>query len=84
MRRFLPMIRRHVPLSRGGTERRRHLRQTETMLRGELGCDPHAAELAAALGIAEALRGSVPRGHQLKAQAVDKLRTAQSGVADIL
>ena len=48
------MIRRHVPLSRGGTERRRHLRQTETMLRGELGCDPHAAELAAALiGVAD-------------------------------
>ena len=49
VRRFLPMVRRHVPLSRGGTERRRHLRQTETMLRGELGCDPLAAELAAAL-----------------------------------
>ena len=56
VRRFLPMVRRHVPLSRGGTERRRHLRQTEIMLRGELGCDPLAAELAAALiGVADIL-----------------------------
>ena len=44
---MVDLIRRHMPLSRGGTERR-HLRQTEAMLRGELGCDPLAAELVAA------------------------------------
>lgn len=160
---MVDLIRRHVPLSRGGVERRRHLRETETTLRGELGRDPLAGELAAALGIAEAdlaalrlaseplrfepideaysdsdlafadarpdsftlladeeLRGavagaiadlperlqlviqlyfveelnlaeiaealgvSVPRVHQLKAQAVDKLRAALRDVADIL
>ena len=160
---MVDLIRRHVPLSRGGVERRRHLRETETTLRGELGRDPLAGELAGALGIAEAdlaalrlaseplrfesideaysdsdlafadarpdsftlladeeLRGavagaiadlperlqlviqlyfveelnlaeiaealgvSVPRVHQLKAQAVDKLRAALRDVADIL
>ena len=160
---MVDLIRRHVPLSRGGVERRRHLRQTETMLRGELGRDPDSSELAAALGIAEAdlaalrlaseplrfesldeaytdsdlayadarpdsftlladeeLRGavagaiadlpdrlqlvvqlyfveelnlaeiaealqvSVPRVHQLKAQAIDKLRAALGGVAELV
>ena len=160
---MVDLIRRHVPLSRGGVERRRLLRNTESGLRGELGRDPQPSELAAALGIAEAelaalrlaseplrfesldeaytdndlayadarpdsftlladeeLRGavasaiaalpqrlqlvvqlyfveelnlaeiaealqvSVPRVHQLKAQAIDKLRAALGGVADIL
>ena len=160
---MVDLIRRHIPLSRGGVERRRHLRQTEAALRGELGRDPRPSELAAALDlteaelaalrlsseplrfesideaysesdmafadarpdsftlladeelrgavagaiadlperlqmviqlyfveelnlaeIAEALEVSVPRVHQLKAQAVDKLRTALEGMADIL
>ncbi len=160
---MVDLIRRHVPLSRGGVERRRHLRQTETALRGVLGRDPHAAELAAALGITEtelaalrlaseplrfesideaytdsdmafadarpdsftlladdqlrgavaaaiaalpdrlqlvvqlyfveelnlgeiaaALQVSVPRVHQLKAQATDKLRAALAGLADLV
>ena len=34
--------------------------------------------------IAEALQVSVPRVHQLKAQAIDKLRSALAGVADLL
>jgi RNA polymerase sigma factor FliA len=34
--------------------------------------------------IAEALQVSVPRVHQLKAQALDKLRTALEGLADII
>ena len=34
--------------------------------------------------IAEALQVSVPRVHQLKAQAIDKLRAALEGVAELL
>jgi RNA polymerase sigma factor for flagellar operon FliA len=160
---MVDLIRRNVPLSRGAAERRRHLREKETALRGELGRDPHPAELAAALGIgegeldslraacqplrfeaideaysdsdpafaddrpdsfalladaelreslagaiadlpdrlqlvvqlyfveelnlseiAEALQVSIPRVHQLKAQALEKLRAALSGQADII
>ena len=160
---MVDLIRRHVPLSRGGVERRRLLRVTATALRGQLGRDPLASELAAALGltehelsamqstsealrfesidesysdsdmafaderpdsfvlladaelreavagaiaalperlqlvvqlyfveelnlaeIAETLRVSVPRVHQLKAQAIDKLRAALEGVAQLL
>ena len=51
---MVDLIRRHIPLSRSGTERRRHLRAAEAALRGELGRDPRPPELAAALGIAEA------------------------------
>jgi len=159
---MVDLIRREVPLSRGGVERRRHLRERETALRGTLGRDPTAAELAADLGIgagelaawqassaplqfesmdeaysdsdmafadrgpdslellageelreqlaeaigglnerlqlviqlyfveelnlseiAETLQVSVPRVHQLKAQAIDRLRTALSGIADL-
>ena len=160
---MVDLIRRHVPLSRGGAERRRHLRQAESALRGELGRDPHPPELAAALGltepelaalrlaseplrfesiddaytdsdlafadarpdsftmladeelrgavagsvaalperlqlviqlyfveelnlaeIAEALQVSIPRVHQLKAQALTAMRAALAGVADLV
>jgi RNA polymerase sigma factor for flagellar operon FliA len=160
---MVDLIRRHVPLSRGAVERRRHLREMEISLRGQLGRDPLGHELAAAMGldenelealrhaseplrfesidqaysdvdmafaderpdsfalladeelrgavagaiaalperlqlviqlyfveelnlaeIAEALQVSVPRVHQLKAQALDKLRTALEGLADII
>ena len=160
---MVDLIRRHVPLSRGAVERRRHLREMEITLRGQLGRDPLGHELAAAMGldenelealrhaseplrfesidqaysdadmafaderpdsfalladeelrgavagaiaelperlqlvvqlyfveelnlaeIAEALQVSVPRVHQLKAQALDKLRTALAGLADII
>ena len=50
---MVDLIRRQVPLSRGASERRRLLREKESELRGELGRDPHAHELAAALGMAE-------------------------------
>ncbi|MCB2076111.1 MAG: sigma-70 family RNA polymerase sigma factor [Novosphingobium sp.] len=50
---MVDLIRRTVPLSRGAVERRRMLREKETELRGQLGRDPHAAELAEALGIDE-------------------------------
>ncbi len=160
---MVDLIRREIPLSRGAVVRRRQLRDKETALRGELGREPSSAELAAALGIAEAelaalrgaseplrfeaieesysdsdmafadaspdsfellageeLRGSVaaavaalperlqlvvqlyfveelnlaeiaqalqvsvPRVHQLKAQALDKLRSQLEGIAEIL
>lgn len=160
---MVDLIRRHVPLSRGAVERRRHLREAEIALRGQLGRDPLPHELAAAMGlpeaelealrhaseplrfesidqaysdadmafaderpdsfailadeelreavagaiaelperlqlviqlyfveelnlaeIAEALQVSVPRVHQLKAQALDKLRAALAELADII
>lgn len=160
---MVDLIRRHVPLSRGAVDRRRHLREAEAALRGELGREPQAGELAAALGIGEAeletlraasaplrfesiddaysdsdltfaderpdsfalladqelreavaeaiaalperlqlvvqlyfveelnlaeiaetLGVSVPRVHQLKAQALDKLRVSLDGVAEII
>lgn len=50
---MVDLIRRSVPLSRGATERRRHLREQEAALRLTLGCEPSAAQLAAALEISE-------------------------------
>ena len=160
---MVDLIRRTVPLSRGGTVRRRNLRDKKTELRGLLGRDPSEAELAEALGvtgdelaalrsssealrfesideaysdsdlafaderpdsltlladeetrqsviaavaglperlqlvvqlyfveemnlseIAEVLAVSVPRVHQLKAQALGHLRKALAGIAEIL
>jgi RNA polymerase sigma factor FliA len=160
---MVDLVRRTIPGSCGGAERRRKLRETEERLRGELGRDATAAEVAAALGldegeldamrraaepvrvesldeaysdsdlayaddrpdsfailadaelrehlveaisalperlqlvvqlyfveelnlseIAEALQVSVPRVHQLKAQAIDRLRAGLAGVAEII
>ena len=160
---MVDLIRRHVPLSRGGVERRRQLREAGAALRAELGREPQPGELAAAMGISEAelqaqrssseplrfepideaysdadmafaddrpdsfamladqelretvagavselpqrlqlivqlyfaeelnlaeiaetLQVSVPRVHQLKAQALDRLRAALEGQADII
>ncbi len=160
---MVDLIRREVPLSRGGVERRRQLRECESTLRLELGREPSPAELAAALGvgagelaswqsssaplrfdsldeaysdsdmafaderpdslellageemrgqvaaaiaalperlqlivqlyfveelnlseIAETLQVSVPRVHQLKAQALDRLRAALAGLAEVI
>lgn len=50
---MVDLIRRSLPLSRGASERRKHLREQEEMLRGQLGRDPTSAELAAAFGINE-------------------------------
>jgi RNA polymerase sigma factor FliA len=160
---MVDLIRRHVPLSRGGVERRRMMREKQAMLTGQLGREPYDSELAAAMGltlaeleglrsiseplrfealddaysdssmafaddrpdslalledqelresvagaiaelperlqmviqlyfveelnlaeIAEVLGVSIPRVHQLKGQAIDRLRAALSGVAEIL
>ena len=48
---MVDMIRRQVPLSRGAVERRRVLRDAETVLRGALGREPSEAELAESLGV---------------------------------
>jgi RNA polymerase sigma factor FliA len=48
---MVDLLRRHVPMSRGAVEKRRHLREEQTRLRGLLGRDPEPGELAAALGI---------------------------------
>ena len=160
---MVDLVRRAVPGSRGGAERRRLLGDAELRLRSELGREPSQAELAAALGqseaylaavrdaarplsfesldetysdndsafadqgpdafamladaelreallvaisdlperlqlvvqlyfveelnlseIAETLQVSVPRVHQLKAQALDRLRSGLAGIVDIL
>ncbi|HWU01111.1 MAG TPA: sigma-70 family RNA polymerase sigma factor, partial [Novosphingobium sp.] len=158
---MVDLIRRHVPLSRGASEKRRLLREKTAELSGALGREPTERELAAALGmtpgeldaqrvacepvrfepiddaysdgdmafadngpdslalledqelrmavagaigdlperlqmivqlyfveelnlaeIAAVLSVSIPRVHQLKAQALERLRTALAGVAD--
>lgn len=50
---MVDLIRRTVPLSRGASERRRLLRDTEQTLRTDLGREPTSAELAQALGMDE-------------------------------
>lgn len=59
---MVDLIRRAAPISRGGIERRRQLSSSQQALRGQLGREPSAAELAAAMGITAedlaALRGS--------------------------
>ncbi len=160
---MVDLVRRHLPGSRGGAERRRQLREAEARLSTELGRVPADSELATALGltceelealrtssealrfesidqvysdsdsafaderpdsfdiladaelrdsltaaiadlperlqlivqlyfveelnlseIAETLGVSVPRVHQLKAQALDRLRANLGGIADII
>jgi RNA polymerase sigma factor for flagellar operon FliA len=59
---MVDLIRRAVPISRGGIERRRQLADQEHVLRGQLGRDPTASELAEGLGVSAdelaSMRGS--------------------------
>jgi RNA polymerase sigma factor for flagellar operon FliA len=48
---MIDLVRRHLPISRGATERRKLLRVKEGTLRLELGRPPEPAELADALGV---------------------------------
>lgn len=48
---MIDLVRRHLPLSRGAVERRKLIREKEEALRLELGREPNAGELAAALDI---------------------------------
>ena len=51
---MVDLIRRTIPLTRGGTQRRRMLREATEKLRQELGRDPTTPELAKALEVNEA------------------------------
>ncbi|MBB4858138.1 RNA polymerase sigma factor for flagellar operon FliA [Novosphingobium chloroacetimidivorans] len=51
---MVDLIRRTIPMSRGASERSRTLREKEAEMRGKLGREPLAHELAAAMGIDEA------------------------------
>ncbi|PEQ14462.1 RNA polymerase subunit sigma [Novosphingobium sp. PC22D] len=71
---MVDMIRRSVPLSRGATERRRHLREEESKLRGQLGRDPLPHELAEAMGIGEAeLAALRDASEPLRFEAIDEI-----------
>ncbi|PLK27660.1 sigma-70 family RNA polymerase sigma factor [Novosphingobium sp. TH158] len=70
---MVDLIRRSVPLSRGATERRRNLREKETVLRGQLGRDPTSAELAEAMGLDEAeLADMRSTSEPLRFEAIDE------------
>ena len=70
---MVDLIRRTVPLSRGGTERRRGLRDKETELRGHLGRDPTEGELGQALGIdAGALAALRSSSEALRFESLDE------------
>ncbi len=56
------LIRRHVPLSRGATERRRHLREAQARLVTRLGREPGEGELAAEMGLSGAELHSLRAG----------------------
>lgn len=51
---MVDLIRRTIPLSRGASERRRQLAAQEAALRGQLGREPTAAELAEAMEVGQA------------------------------
>lgn len=48
---MVDLVRRQIPGSRGGAERRRQLRDVAARLRGELGREPDSSEIATALGL---------------------------------
>ncbi len=71
---MVDLIRRIVPLSRGAVERRRQIREAETLLRGELGRDPTSAELAAGLGIDEVeLAALLSSSEPLRFDSIDEV-----------
>ena len=71
---MVDLIRRHVPLSRGSTERRRQLREAQTRLRGQLGRDPTAPELAEAMGLPEAeLHALLTASEPVRFEAIDEV-----------
>ena len=69
---MVDLVRRAVPGSRGGAERRRLLGDAEGRLRTELGREPSQAELAAALGQSEADLAAVrDASRQLSFESLD-------------
>lgn len=70
---MVDLIRRHVPLSRGGVERRRQLREAEAALCADLGRAPQPGELAAAMGISEAeLQAQRASSEPLRFEPIDE------------
>ena len=81
---MVDLVRRHLPGSRGGAERRRQLREAEARLSAELGRVPADPELAAALGLTceelEALRTS---SEALRFESIDQVYSdSDSAFAD--
>jgi RNA polymerase sigma factor FliA len=71
---MVDLLRRHVPMSRGAVEKRRHLREEENRLRGLLGRDPEPAELAVALGIsASELAAMRDAAEPLRFDSIDEI-----------
>jgi RNA polymerase sigma factor for flagellar operon FliA len=69
---MIDLVRRHLPISRGAVERRKLLREKEGALRLELGREPEAAELAAALGLTLAELGELrSTSEPLRFEALD-------------
>lgn len=71
---MVDLIRRTVPISRGGSERRRQLRARETSLRGALGREPTEAELAEAMDLTPAELASLRASSEpLRMEAIDEV-----------
>lgn len=70
---MVDLVRRQLPLSRGGAERRRMLREAETRLRGELGREASDAELCEGLGITAGELGTLRVAAQpLRLESIDE------------
>lgn len=70
---MVDLVRRQLPLSRGGTVRRRVLRETEIRLRGELGREASEAELCECLGLKPGELGSLRNAAQpLRFDSIDE------------
>ena len=75
---MVDLIRRTVPLSRGASERRRLLLETERELRGKLGREPSAAELAKTLGIAPGELAALRADQPLRFESIDDAYSDQN------
>ncbi|MEQ1496809.1 MAG: sigma-70 family RNA polymerase sigma factor [Novosphingobium sp.] len=70
---MVDLVRRQLQLSRGGTVRRRVLRETEIRLRGELGREASEAELCECLGLTPGELGSLRNAAQpLRFDSIDE------------
>ncbi|VWX53025.1 sigma-70 family RNA polymerase sigma factor [Novosphingobium sp. 9U] len=77
---MVDLIRRTIPMSRGASERSRTLRDKEAELRGKLGREPLAHELAAAMGIDEAHLALLRDTSQpLRFDSIDEVYSDQDG-----
>jgi RNA polymerase sigma factor for flagellar operon FliA len=75
---MVDLIRRTVPLSRGASERRRLLLDTDRELRGKLGREPSQAELAEALGVAPAELAALRSDQPLRFESIDESYSDQN------